>query len=366
LKDLPKYVHRRRTRHGREVIHFSKTNRAPYIRICETPGTPEFWAVYAALLKGEKIATKAAPEKPDPVNPDTFRQLQVRFIKARFAKSANTGAAQDKRVLEHCGLEKIAPHDKRTFSNLPLSQLSLQALEILRDRKATLDQRTAANKRVMALKRMCKWAAKHGILTTDPSIGLEKVEITSEGHKTWKPEDITKYEDRHKDNPQALLALTLLLHTGAARCDAIRLGPSNIQVEDGKTICHYKRKKIKKEGKGNAYIPVSQTFLDSVANYRSKNPVVGVHTFIAKANGQPYSVDGFGRRFAKWCRHAGVEGRAHGLRKAAATRMAMRGATAHELMWMFGWLTLSEAERYTREADRRRGGARAARLLEQG
>jgi hypothetical protein len=40
---------------------------------------------------------------------------------------------------------------------------------------------------------------------------------------------------------------------------------------------------------------------------------------------------------------------AHGLRSAAATRLADYGATAHQLMSWFGWRTLSEAERYTRK-----------------
>jgi hypothetical protein len=41
------------------------------------------------------------------------------------------------------------------------------------------------------------------------------------------------------------------------------------------------------------------------------------------------------------------------MRKAAATRAAEAGATTHELMAMFGWLTLAQAERYTRQAERR-------------
>lgn len=44
---------------------------------------------------------------------------------------------------------------------------------------------------------------------------------------------------------------------------------------------------------------------------------------------------------------------AHGLRKAAATRCAENGATASELMAMFGWTKLQEAERYTRAAERK-------------
>jgi hypothetical protein len=45
---------------------------------------------------------------------------------------------------------------------------------------------------------------------------------------------------------------------------------------------------------------------------------------------------------------------AHGLRKAAATVAAENGATAHELMAIFGWLSLKEAERYTRGAERKK------------
>ena len=50
---------------------------------------------------------------------------------------------------------------------------------------------------------------------------------------------------------------------------------------------------------------------------------------------------------------------AHGVRKAAATRAADNGATAHELMAIFGWVDIKEAEIYTRTADRKRLAAQA-------
>jgi hypothetical protein len=50
----------------------------------------------------------------------------------------------------------------------------------------------------------------------------------------------------------------------------------------------------------------------------------------------------------------------HGLRKAGATIAADGGASAHQLMAMYGWSRLDEAELYTREADRRRNAAVAA------
>jgi hypothetical protein len=46
----------------------------------------------------------------------------------------------------------------------------------------------------------------------------------------------------------------------------------------------------------------------------------------------------------------------HGLRKTLGRRMADAGCSAHQIMAALGHTTLAEAERYTREADRRRGG----------
>jgi integrase len=66
------------------------------------------------------------------------------------------------------------------------------------------------------------------------------------------------------------------------------------------------------------------------------------------------------------CVAAGIMDKsAHGLRKAAATRAAENGATAHELMAIFGWVDIKEAELYTRAANRRRLAAQAMSKLEQ-
>jgi hypothetical protein len=63
-------------------------------------------------------------------------------------------------------------------------------------------------------------------------------------------------------------------------------------------------------------------------------------------------------------REAGVPGRAHGLRKAGATIAAEGGASAHELMAMYTWTRLNEAERYTQAASRRILSASTAERIE--
>lgn len=54
---------------------------------------------------------------------------------------------------------------------------------------------------------------------------------------------------------------------------------------------------------------------------------------------------------------------AHGLRKAGATIAADNGATSHQLMAIFGWTTIKQAEIYTKKADQKRLAGVATRLL---
>jgi integrase/recombinase XerD len=75
-------------------------------------------------------------------------------------------------------------------------------------------------------------------------------------------------------------------------------------------------------------------------------------TFLVTDYGKPFTANGFGNRVKDWCRQANLPHcSAHGLRKAAATRLAEQGATPHEIMAITGLRTLEEAERYTRAAN---------------
>jgi integrase len=72
--------------------------------------------------------------------------------------------------------------------------------------------------------------------------------------------------------------------------------------------------------------------------------------------GQPFSIKGFGNFISDAIKKAGLPARckAHGLRKAAARRIAEAGGTAKEIAAVTGHKTLAEVERYTRAADQER------------
>jgi integrase len=75
---------------------------------------------------------------------------------------------------------------------------------------------------------------------------------------------------------------------------------------------------------------------------------------------------GFGNWFRDRCDEAGLpQCAAHGLRKAAATILAERGATDCQLMAVFGWESAKEATKYTKAANRKRLAAAAMRLEDQ-
>src|SRR5262249_58841047 len=80
-------------------------------------------------------------------------------------------------------------------------------------------------------------------------------------------------------------------------------------------------------------LPVLQEIIDATPT--------GASTFLVTQFGKPFGRAGFGNKFRQWCDEAGLPRcTAHGLRKAGAVIAAENGATAHQLMSIFGWLTL--------------------------
>jgi integrase len=70
---------------------------------------------------------------------------------------------------------------------------------------------------------------------------------------------------------------------------------------------------------------------------------------------RPFSANGFGNRFRKWCDDAGLPPKcsAYGMRKAAASRLAESGATELEIRAITGHQTSREVTRYTKAANQK-------------
>lgn len=227
--------------------------------------------------------------------------------------------------------------DKRT------TMMHTQALQNILNGKGPIVQRNWCK----ALRGFVDHCIALGMMKVDPLAGVKLAKTKkSTGFHTWSEDEIAKYRERHATGTKARLALELILQTGHARADALRMGRQH--VKSGKLSMRRQKTGVQFD------IPLLDELVSELALHPKTDSDSKVEQlpFLVTEQGQPFTAAGFGNWFADRCREAGVPGRAHGLRKASAIRHALNGATAFELMAWHGWKTIGEAQRYVEEANR--------------
>lgn len=180
-------------------------------------------------------------------------------------------------------------------------------------------------------------------IKANPARLTKAYKIAGGGFHPWDEGEIARFFAVHKPGTMAHRAVTLMIYTGAARVDAVKLGPMNIKGDR----LEYRRQKTAKTNGVMVSIPLHPDLAAVLATLPIDRP------FLATAYGKSRSPDGLGNLMREWCDKAGLpECSAHGLRKACARRLAEAGATAHEIMAVTGHKTLAEVQRYTDSAMR--------------
>jgi integrase len=343
-------------RHGNVRVYYRRDGRK--IRIAEQPGSPAFAARVAELAAQFDAGTP--PPRPAGqalVADGTLAWLFARYHASPAFRSLDPLTQRRRyRLAQAMMAEPVRPGARETFEAFPVTRLGPAALEVLRDRKASVPG--SANNRVRALRALFKWAKAQRIVTVDPARQLDKLRVVSSGWHTWTPDEIDRFEAAHGPGTKARLALRLLVYTGARRSDAARLGRQH--ERDG--VLRWTAYK----GRNRHPMTIELPILPPLREALDAGPV-GEMVYLVTDSGRPFAIAGFGNWFHDRCVEAGLPHcSAHGLRKAAAARAAEAGATAHQLMAVFGWRSLSEAESYTREAVRRRMAAAGMGHLLQG
>ncbi|MDQ8700581.1 tyrosine-type recombinase/integrase [Hyphomicrobium sp. LHD-15] len=353
------YVHEDVDRHGNVRIYFWRKGQRK-IRIREAPGTEGFEKRYRELL-AESEAGKLAPSDSAPgrIAPGTWRWLCVEYFKSSEFKSLDPTTQRPRRgILESTFDEILFPGSDETFASFPLARMTSKSIRVLRDRKRKTP--TAANGRVKAINGVFNWALAQDppLAQTNPARDVPKLATPSGGHHTWTVDEVSQFEEHHPIGTMARLALAIFLFTGIRRSDAVRLGRQH--ARDG--WFKFRQWKNRNRHPVDIEIPI----LPELEEIIRQSPT-GDLTYIVTTYGMPFADAGFGNKFREWCDEAGLpQCSAHGLRKAGATLAAENGATVHQLMSIFGWLTLKEAERYTRAAERKRLAKSGMHLLVRG
>lgn len=340
MEDMPRkaFLSHEKTRHKRWVWYFKRNGKR--IRLPDEYGTEEFNAAYEKALTG----SSSVPEKPKPKG-GSLKWLveQYKMSGAFAALKPSTRRARDNI------LKQILADPKNADG--PFVDLTRRKIKAGMDKRAATPN--AANNFLKTMSHLFKWAAEAGHVDVNPCIGVSKVNVKSDGFHTWSVDQVVQYREHHKLGTKPRLAIDLLLFLGLRRGDAVVVGKQH--MKDG--IVSLRTEKTKQW----VHLPVFKQLQESI----DATPT-GDLAFLTTERGKPFSSGAsFGNWFAKQCTAAGLpdECRAHGLRKAGATIAADEGATAHELMAMFGWSRLAMAEVYTKEADKKKLARAASERL---
>jgi integrase len=338
---LPRYVHGFIDRHGTARYYYRRYGKRTALP--GLPWSPQFIAAYEEAKENRQAAIR--PIGCETTLPGSIKALTVAYFNsAEFQTLAVSTRSTYRGILENFRLQ---------YGDRSAVSLDRRAIAALVNQKAATP--AAAGNRLRMIRLLMRFAIAQGWREDDPTVGVKPPRSRSGGFHTWTEGEIAAFEAKHPRGTRARLALDLLLWTAQRRGDVVLMGRQNIQHE-----CLTIRQQ--KTG-ATVQIPVHSALRASIDAYPNKNM-----TFLVTENGKPFSSAGFGNWFREVCREAGLPDHcaAHGLRKAAARRLAEAGCTAHQIMAITGHKTLREVTRYTEAADRQGLAAAAMAKIEQG
>ena len=210
-----------------------------------------------------------------------------------------------------------------------------------------------ANDLLKTIRALMKFAIDAELRTDDPTL---RVKLYPEGEiHTWTDDEISQFEARWPIGTRERMAFALFLFTGQRKSDVVRMAWTDIV---GKAI-----KVVQAKTGAKLTIALHPDLQEILGRWPRTHVAI-----LTTAFGKPFSTAGFGNMMSDAIRGAGLPARcvSHGLRKAAARRLAEAGCSEKQIAAVTGHRTLKEVARYTRAADQERLAAQAVgKLTEQ-
>jgi integrase len=335
-RKLPPNVERNHVK-GHTYLSF-RIGKGPRLRLPDDPTSQEFRDAYAAAVAGG-IAVKPSVKKDAR---GTIGALIASYKESgKFKALGKTSKDSYMSRLEAIRVN----HGHRAVAGLTKDRINTFVLDPLADRPG------AALDTLKKLRMLIQHAIDKGWLKYDPSVGIKRPK--GKEIRAWTDNELTAFERRWPIGTKQRTAYSLMLYVGAARIDTHLL--TWHQVDNGAIYTRHK-----------TGVTVEMNIANDLRNALDATPRKHV-TIINTEYGKPYTLDGFSRFMRDAITAAGLplDCQPHGLRKTLGRMLADADASTHDIMAALGHTTLAEAERYTREADRRRGGKRAVTKLDE-
>ena len=337
---FPKFTHHFIDRNGHARFYFRRNGRR--IPLPGLPWSPEFMAAYQEALSGVKAQAEFGAKR---IKPGSIGALVLSYFNSiAFGELATETKRTRRNILERFAEEH---GDKRA------AMLQREHIQAMFAKKAS--KRFAARNWLKTIRALMQFAVVDGRLKEDPTTTIKNLSSKTEGFATWTEDHIAEFERRFPVGTRERLALALLLCTAQRRSDVVKMGRQHIR--NGAIEVTQQKTGTK------LAIPIHPD-LQAALDAAPSNHL----TFLTTLYGCPFTAPGFTNWFRVTCNQAGLPKgiSAHGLRKAAARRLAEAGCSANVIASITGHRSLNEVERYTRAADQARMAREGmAMLIEQ-
>ena len=344
MKMRLKYIVEDTDRHGNVRLYYRRPG-VPKIRLRGPIGSSEFLIDYKRAAGPAQLGDQT--EKAGRLIHGSIRALCVEYYKSAMFRELDPRTQKVRRAI----LERFCLH--KNDGDKPYRMLLPKHVRVRRDEM--IDRPEAANGLVKALRQLFKFAVRYDLHDSNPAVGIEYLSGNADGFHSWTLDEIEKFENTHPVGTSARLALALALYTGQRRADLVVLGKQHVRG-GWLTFTQHKGRNRKPVRMEIPVIPELQQIIDATHT--------GDLTFLVTTFNRPFTSNGFGNRFRKWCDDAGLKNcSVHGLRKAAAARLAELSCTEQEIMAITGHRTSKEVTRYTRAASQKIRAASALRRL---
>ena len=319
------HVNSFRNRHGTLVCYFRKRG-CKSVRLRGLPGSPEFMRAYeAAIGNVEPMVIGASRSKAGTV----AATVGMMLASVAFADLAGATQCMRRSILERF---REAHGDKR------IAAIERKHVQAMVDAKAATP--SAARNFLAVVRSLMQFSIEAGIRADDPTIGVKRVKIKSDGFVTWEEHHIAAFEARHPIGTMPRVAFALALGTGQRRGDLVKMGRQHVR---GDTITVRQQKTSKP-----LMIPISNELRAAIDAMPADR-----FTFITTTLGKPFSPHSFTNWFRDRCREAGLPLglSVHGLRKAMCRRLAEANCSEKMISSITGHKTLRMMQLYTAAAD---------------
>jgi len=336
-----KYIQEVKDRYGRKHLYFRRAG-WPRVKLSGLPGSKEFSDSYSAAMKLAPVPVSPGQSK---IHPGSIDALLAKYYQS----------------VDFTGLQ---PQTQKNYRNVlekirPLGPLMVKDIT----RQDILDIRDGGNSiaLIQRIKGLMAFAVDRGFRDTNPAANV-KPKGKRKPFRAWTDADIFKFMDYWPADSRQNLAIMLLLYTGARRSDIVTFGWHNV-MEGLFVFTPIKTSYLQDGEDRQLIIPIHRVLGDRVADRPKDDPA-----FLMTEYGKPMSEVGFSNWFSESARKAGLPKNSspHGLRKAAARRLAEAGCSASQIASITGHSTLKEVERYTASADQAKLARSAMKLLDGG